>query len=157
MRRPRSAPLAKWTALARNRQPQPAARPSYAAMSKVATRQSRCRNASWTPTLSRSARCAVIDLDPTPSLVPEGARLRLFRGAARVAAANARRSRAFREIAGKFDAAVDAMEWLVGKGCSCGDASRSWEAVARGYLDPNFDVARSERLAQSEAVSARAK
>ena len=45
------------------------------------------------------------------------------------------------------------MEWLVGNGCSCDDASRSWEAVARGYTDPNFDVARLKDLRDPKALS----
>ena len=146
---PASAPLARWTPLLETAS---AARRDavYAAMSKVATRQSDAE--------------ALLDSDAFPiGALPASASIRrlrcarrransLIRGAARVLPQTPG-VRAFREIAGEVDDAVDAMEWLVGKGCSCDDAARSWEAVARGYLNPNFDVARLRDLRNPKVLS----
>jgi hypothetical protein len=36
--------------------------------------------------------------------------------------------------------AVAAMSWLVGYGCSCDAESLAWEAMAKAYRDPGYDV-----------------
>ncbi len=145
---PANAPLAKWTEQLETAAPA-RRKDVLAAMRKVPTRQRDAETLLDGDAFPIGALGA-IDLDPTQSLC-EKARASLVRGAARLLPL-APGSREFREIADKFDAAADALEWLVANGCDCGDASRAWEAVARGYLDPNFDVARLKSLRDREAV-----
>ena len=145
---PANAPLAKWTEQLETAAPA-RRKDVLAAMRKVPTRQRDAETLLDGDAFPIGA-LGVIDLDPTQSLC-EKARASLVRGAARLLPL-APGSREFREIADKFDAAADALEWLVANGCDCGDASRAWEAIARGYLDPNFDVARLKRLRDREAV-----
>jgi hypothetical protein len=49
-------------------------------------------------------------------------------------------SRPYAEVADRVAAALAAMKWLVGNGCSCDAESLAWESMARAYRDTNFDV-----------------
>jgi hypothetical protein len=48
--------------------------------------------------------------------------------------------------------AVAAMNWLVGYGCSCDAESLAWEAMAKAYRDPGYDVRYLAELRDPKAL-----
>jgi hypothetical protein len=48
--------------------------------------------------------------------------------------------------------AVAAMRWLVGYGCSCDAESLAWEAMAKAYRDPGYDVRYLAELRDPKAL-----
>jgi hypothetical protein len=48
--------------------------------------------------------------------------------------------------------AVAAMSWLVGYGCSCDAESLAWEAMAKAYRDPGYDVRLLAELRDPKAL-----
>jgi hypothetical protein len=77
-------------------------------------------------------------LDATPA-VCEGARAELKAQAAQLVAAQPQ-ARPYSDVADKVDAAVAAMTWLVGYGCSVDAESRAWQTMAEGYRDPGWST-----------------
>ena len=52
----------------------------------------------------------------------------------------------YTEIAARVTGAVAAMEWLVGYGCACDDEALAWEAMAKRYRDPGYEIYRLRDL-----------
>jgi len=49
-------------------------------------------------------------------------------------------SRPYSEVAEEVEDAVVAMTWLVGYNCPCNAESLAWEAMAKAYRDPGYNV-----------------
>jgi hypothetical protein len=92
------------------------------------------------------------DLEPTPALC-EKAR-DLLRRRVQQLVSKAPGSRPYADVAAEVDAALAAMRWLVGYGCSCDAESLAWEAMAKGYRDTNFDVVELAELREPQALGA---
>jgi hypothetical protein len=90
------------------------------------------------------------DLDPTPSIC-EKARA-LLRRRVQPLVSKAPGSRPYADVADEVAAALAAMKWLVGYGCSCDAESQVWEAMANGYRDTNFDVVELAELREPQAL-----
>jgi hypothetical protein len=84
------------------------------------------------------------DLDPMPALCDKARNL--LRRRVQPLLSKSPNSRPYAEIAEEVAGAVAAMEWLVGYDCSCDAESLAWEAMAKAYRDPNFDVVRLAEL-----------
>jgi hypothetical protein len=84
------------------------------------------------------------DLDPTPALCDK-ARSLLRRRLAPLALKTPG-SKPYSDIALQVSHAVAGMSWLVGYDCSCDAELTTWESMAKGYSDFNFDVYRLAEL-----------
>jgi hypothetical protein len=80
------------------------------------------------------------DLDPTPALC-EKARS-LLRRRVEPLVLKVPDSRPYSDIALQVSDAVSGITWLVGYDCSCDAESSAWEAMAKGYREPNYDIYR---------------
>jgi hypothetical protein len=78
------------------------------------------------------------DLDPTPA-VCAGAKAELQAEVAPLVAAKPQ-ARPYADVSDKVDAAVAAMTWLVGYGCSVDAESLAWQTMAEGYRDPGWSI-----------------
>ncbi|MBR1233522.1 hypothetical protein [Bradyrhizobium sp. AUGA SZCCT0182] len=87
---------------------------------------------------------AFFDLDPTPALCAK-ARALLGKRAESLMLDSAKRQ-PYAAIADQVSAALAAMGWLVGYGCSCDAESTAWETMAKAYTDPLYDVHRLAEL-----------
>jgi hypothetical protein len=90
------------------------------------------------------------DLDPTPSICDKARGL--LRKRVEPLILKTPDSRPYTDIALEVDAAVTAMEWLVGYDCPCNAESRAWETMAKAYRDTNFDVYRLAELRDPKAL-----
>jgi hypothetical protein len=84
------------------------------------------------------------DLDPTPALC-EKAR-GLLRRRVEPLVLKVPDSRPYSDIALQVSDAVSGMNWLVGYDCSCDAEASAWEAMAKGYREPNYDIYRLAEL-----------
>jgi hypothetical protein len=80
------------------------------------------------------------DLTPTPALCDKARSLLRRRVAPLVL--KTPKAKPYREIAAEVDGAVAAMNWLIDYDCSCDAESKAWEAMAKAYRDPGYDVYR---------------
>ncbi|MDP2408828.1 MAG: hypothetical protein Q8M26_00915 [Pseudolabrys sp.] len=85
-----------------------------------------------------------LDLTPTPSLCDKARGLLRRRLEPLVLKeANAKN---YKEIVEPVTGAVAAMEWLVGYGCAADAEAQAWEAVAKTYSDPGYEIYRLRDL-----------
>jgi len=91
-----------------------------------------------------------IELMPTPGLCDK-ARAELRQRVASLVIEK-QDSRPYADIADDVGAALSAMNWLVGYGCSCDDESLAWEQMANRYKDTNFDVVELKELRDPKAL-----
>ena len=91
-----------------------------------------------------------IRLDPTPGLCDKA------RALLRRSVPTATGGRPYAEIADAVDAAITAMEWLVGYGCACDAEAQAWEAMAQQYRDIGYDQYRLAALRDPKALGRRA-
>ena len=80
------------------------------------------------------------DLDPTPALCDKARAL--LRKQVEPLVITTPNSKPYRVIGGPVSDAADAMEWLVGYGCSCDAESLAWEAMAKAYQGSSWDIHR---------------
>lgn len=90
-----------------------------------------------------------MELTPTPAICDK-ARALLRRQVPPLVLQTAN-SRPYADIAVEVEAAVSAMDWLVGHGCSCDAEALAWETMANGYRDTNFDVVELRELHDAKA------
>ena len=87
---------------------------------------------------------AFFDLDPTAALCAK-ARAQLGKQVEPLVLNNAK-PQPYAAISEQVSGAVAAMGWLVGYGCSCDAESKAWEAMAKAYADPSYDIYRLAEL-----------
>lgn len=87
---------------------------------------------------------ARFDLDPTPSLCDKARGL--LQRQVRPLVLKTSGSKPYSDVAAAVDAAVSAMDWLVGHECRLDDEALAWETMAKAYRDTNFDVYRLAEL-----------
>ncbi len=85
-----------------------------------------------------------LDLTPTPSLCDK-ARDLLRRRVEPLVLKNGD-TKNYKEIATAVTGAAAAMEWLVGYGCAADAEAQAWEAMAKAYSEPGYDVYRLRDL-----------
>ncbi|HME27694.1 MAG TPA: hypothetical protein VKI44_41295 [Acetobacteraceae bacterium] len=91
-----------------------------------------------------------LDLDPTPGIC-EKARALLHRRAQPLVSQTPG-ARPYADVAEEVAAALAAMKWLVGYGCSCDAESLVWESMANGYRGTNFDAVELAELREPQAL-----
>ncbi|CAN7145102.1 hypothetical protein LJR220_000018 [Bradyrhizobium sp. LjRoot220] len=84
------------------------------------------------------------NLDPTAALCAK-ARALLGKRVEPLVLNNAK-PQPYAVISDQVSGALAAMGWLVGYGCSCDAESKAWEAMAKAYADPSYDVHRFAEL-----------
>jgi len=77
-------------------------------------------------------------LSPTPAICDKARNL--LRQRVKPLVLPAPNAKPYDEIYQEVEDAVAAMSWLVGYDCSCDAESLAWEAMAKAYRDPNYDV-----------------
>ncbi len=81
-----------------------------------------------------------LDLDPTPALCDKTRTL--LRHQVEPLVLKLAKSKPYRTIGAQVSDAADAMEWLVGYGCSCNAESIAWENMAKSYEGSSWDIYR---------------
>lgn len=146
---PAGAPLWEWTAFIGKDAPWPIEDKAVEAVQALDRRQSDAETM-----LERGdfplRYIGQFDLEPTPSLC-EKARALLRRRAAAPLLQSPQSKPDGSSIAQQISDAEQAMQWLVGLGCSCDAESTAWEAAARRY---DYDVERLVRLRDPAALGA---
>jgi hypothetical protein len=77
-------------------------------------------------------------LNPTPAICDKARNL--LRQRVKPLVLPAPNAKPYDDIYQEVADAVAAMSWLVGYGCSCDAESLAWEAMAKAYRDPGYDV-----------------
>ena len=80
------------------------------------------------------------DLNPTPALCDKARALLRKRVAPLVLKPG--ESKPYKAIAAQVAEAADAMEWLVGYGCSCDTEALAWENMTKAYQGSDWDIHR---------------
>ena len=86
----------------------------------------------------RSSYLGRFGLNPTPAICDKARNL--LRQRVKPLVLPAPNAKPYDDIYQEVADAVAAMRWLVGYGCSCDAESLAWEAMAKAYRDPGYDV-----------------
>ena len=89
-------------------------------------------------------------LTPTPAICDKARNL--LRQRVKPLVLLAPNTRPYDDIYQEVADAVAAMSWLVGYGCSCDAESLAWEAMAKAYRDPGYDVRYLPELRDPKAL-----
>lgn len=84
------------------------------------------------------------DLTPTPMLCDRARKL--LRKRADALTPQEPNSKPFKDIAVAVGDAVSAMTWLIDYDCPCAAEAETWEAMAKTYRDPGYDIYRLAEL-----------
>lgn len=89
-------------------------------------------------------------LTPTPAICDKARNL--LRQRVKPLVLPAANAKPYDDIYQEVADAVAAMNWLVGYGCSCDAEARAWEAMAKAYSDPGYDVRYLAELRDPKAL-----